>query len=509
MAGDSSRLIRQLYAGALQRDPEERAEYLDRACAGRPDLHAKVVALLAAHSPDFLDAPETALSPTGYDAATQDESDERVVGPYIIRRELGRGGMGVVYLADDTRLSRRVALKALNQQLSSEPGGRERLRREARAAAALSHPGIATVYAIEEIGDQLYIACEYVPGEPLRALVRSGPLAIDQVADIGVQLARALAAAHTAGIVHRDIKPENIVRTPSGVIKVLDFGLARLETATYQTQTGAIVGTPAYLAPEQARGQHLDFRADLFAFGVVLYELTTGTNPFAASTITATIARIVEEDPPPLSQVQPGTAPELERIVEICLQKDPLKRYQSTQELVVDLEQLAADLAEHRRSASSHRSHRAYHVERDRPRWWWQIHQLSVSAVHVVMLYPAWIVRSWLPPPWGMLFFLTLLTATAAATSLRLHLWFVARFFPRELAPQQSWSQVRTRWCDATSAAGQIAAAVAIAGAHPEFAVLLVTVATATLIASFVIEPATARVAFPPAAPTSPGSSRE
>ncbi len=506
MGDEDSRLVRQVYAAALQRDPEERAEYLERACAGQPALRARVVALLAAHSQDFLE-PETALSPTAF-ADSPDHVDGRVVGPYIIRRELGRGGMGIVYLADDTRLSRRVALKALSEQLSREPGGREHLRREARAAAALSHPGIATVYAIEEIGGQLYIACEYVPGEPLRALVKSGPIAIDQVVEIGLQLARALAAAHTVGIVHRDIKPENIIRTPSGVVKVLDFGLARDETAPYLSRTGVILGTPAYLAPEQALGHHVDFRTDLFALGLVLYELASGVNPFAASTITATLARIVEADPAPLSRVQPAIVPELERIVETCLRKDPLQRYQSTQEVVAELQQLATDLTEHRRVSSSHRSHRTYHAEREGPLRWWQAHQLVMSALYLVMLYPAWLVRQWLPPPAGILFFLVLLTITAAATSLRLHLWFMAQFFPSELPAQQSWSRVRTRWCDAAAAGCQILAAVAIAGSHPEFAMLLVAVSTSTVVASFVIEPATARVAFPPAGPTSSGSSR-
>src|SRR5262245_55327447 len=163
--------------------------------------------------------------------------------------------MGVVYLADDTRLGRRVALKSISPGLDAAVGGRERLRNEARLAAALSHPCIATVYALEEIDNQLYLACEYVPGEPLRALLASGPLPLAGVVTIGSQLAKALAAAHTQGIVHRDIKPENVIKTPSGVIKVLDFGLARAEgdSGPHLTRTGVIVGTPAYLSPEQAQ----------------------------------------------------------------------------------------------------------------------------------------------------------------------------------------------------------------------------------------------------------------
>lgn len=500
--GDDSRLIRQVYAGALQRDPEERDEYLDGACAGKPELRARVVALLDAHSRDFI----AAASDTRMDAARlSDQTDLRrlenqTIGPYIIRRELGHGGMGVVYLADDTRLSRRVALKALNPGLGHDLAGRERLRLEARAAAGLSHPGIATVYALEEIDDRLYLACEYVPGEPLRALLKSGPLPIDQVVDIGVQLARALAAAHTQGIVHRDIKPENVMKTPSGVVKVLDFGLARMEgpgRTTRITQAGVILGTPAYLSPEQALGQAVDFRSDIFALGLVLYELTAGLNPFDAKSITATIARIVEESPPPLSDVQPQSGPDLDRIVATCLQKDPRDRYQSTQEVVVDLEHLQADRLDARRAASPRGSgSAAYRPQPRRPRWWWEMHQLVVSAIYIAMLYPAWYVRPLLPRPWGIWFLLSVLAAAAAATSLRLHVWFVARFFPTEVLAQQWWTRSRVRWCDAAFGLMQVVAAVAIGGEHPEFAMLFVAVAAGITVAAFVIEPVTARVAF-------------
>ena len=282
MPSEESRRLRAVYAAALQRDPEERDEYLSRACVDQPELRAKVAALLQAHSQDFLEGerlttlpPPTSNRPAGIEG--------KVIGPYIVRRELGRGGMGVVYLADDTRLSRRVALKALSPEVGHDPSRRERLRLEARAAAALSHPGIATVYALEEIGDDLYLAYEYVPGESLRALLASGPLSMVRVVTIGAQLARALAAAHTVGVIHRDIKPENVMKTPSGVVKILDFGLARMEGAANPklTQSGVIVGTPAYMAPEQVLGQNVDFRTDVFAFGLLVYELAAGVNPFA------------------------------------------------------------------------------------------------------------------------------------------------------------------------------------------------------------------------------------
>src|SRR5262249_4305658 len=173
------------------------------------------------------------------------------------------------------------------------------MRHEARAAAALSHPGIATVYSLEQIGDQLYLAYEYVPGPTLRTLMNGQPLPADQVVDIATQLARALAAAHAQGVVHRDLKPENVIRTPAGIVKVLDFGIARIEheAGASLTEPEARIGTPAYMAPEQVRGEKVDFRTDLFAFGVLVYEMVSGSNPFEAPSSTATMARILEVEP--------------------------------------------------------------------------------------------------------------------------------------------------------------------------------------------------------------------
>jgi serine/threonine protein kinase len=495
--------VRRVYAAALERDPEERNEYLERACVGDPELRAKVADLIARHAGDFRETipfDTVASSPTNF---RQDVGKGRIIGPYIVRRELGRGGMGVVYLADDTRLARRVALKSLSPGLDHGSGGRERLRAEARTAAALSHPGIATVYALEEIDNQLYLACEYVPGQPLRALLEFGPLPIAQVVTIGAQLAKALAAAHTMGIVHRDIKPENIVKTPSGVIKVLDFGLARMggDAHPNPTQTGVILGTPAYLAPEQALGGTVDFRTDLFAFGLVIYELATGMNPFMASTVTATIARIVEEDLAPLASVQPLCPPELDEIVATCLRKDPLDRYKSTRKLVADFELLEAKLSTLRQRHSDRR----HQIQASDPRpvsaqpaalWWWEFHQIAVSAIYALMIYPAWSVRRTLPPPWGMLFVFAVLASAAWATSLRLHLRFVARLATRDLVAQRMRILPWLRAADTGFALSLFIGAIAIGSGQPEFAMLFITIAIAALVGSLVIEPATARAAF-------------
>jgi len=502
-SSDTSGLVRDVYREALKRDPEEWSEYLDRTCAGRADVRERVEILLGTRSAVPADSTETAAlqpepRPPGLEGTT--------IGPYLIRRELGRGGMGVVYLADDTRLSRRVALKALSPTLGAELVGKERLRLEARAAAGLSHPSIATVYALEEIDGGLYLACEFVPGEPLRALLKSGPLPIELVVDIALQLARALASAHTLGVVHRDIKPENVMRTPSGVVKVLDFGLARMEDSSESarlTQTGAIVGTPAYLSPEQAQGMTADFRTDIFALGLLTYELASGLNPFAATGLAAILARIIGEEPPPLSEVQPQSPPELDAILAHCLEKNPRERYQSTQDVVADLERLQADLQESRRAGTGRHSSsasRAVRAAPARPRWWWEVHQLSVSAVYVAMVYPSWYVQRFLPPPWGTLLLLAVLGAVAAGASLRLHLWFVARYFPAEIPGQHAFTRRRLQICDAAFGVLLVSTSLAIGPGHPEFSMLFVAVAAATLVAAFVIEPATARVAFGDAA---------
>jgi hypothetical protein len=409
--------------------------------------------------------------------------------------------MGVVYLADDTRLSRRVALKALPPDVCRDAGRRERLRQEARAAAALSHPGIATVYALEEIGDELYIACEYVAGQTLRTMLESGPLPLVQVADIAVQLARALTAAHSQGVIHRDLKPENVIRTATGVVKVLDFGVARIDNLVPArlTQTGTILGTPAYMAPEQAQGLEVDFRTDLFSLGVVVYEMASGTNPFEAETLTATIARILEVEPATLSEVCPTGPPRLEQIVATCLRKNPGERYRSTLELLADLERLQADMSTVRDRAGSRRAEATQAARSSRartPRWWWEFHQVMISAVYVLMIYPAWHVRPWLPEPVGVAFLFSVLACAAVATSLRLHLLFTARSYASELAAQRARAWPWTRWSDAGFSAALLGGALAIGSAHLEFATLLITVSIVTAVASFMIEPATTRAAF-------------
>jgi serine/threonine protein kinase len=481
-----------VYTEALKRDPEERDGYVSHVCAGKPELLASVRALLEGHSQDRL---EQNSSPTHSTALRPVALDGTIIGPYIIRRELGRGGMSVVYLADDTRLGRCVALKAL-PPVGRSPDARERLRLEARAAASLCHPNIATVYALEEFGDDLYLAYEYVPGKPLRALLASGPLPIPHVVTIGAQLARGLAAAHAAHVIHRDIKPENVLQTPTGAVKILDFGLARIESLTnlHLTQTGIIVGTPGYMAPEQVLGQPVDFRTDLFAFGVLVYELAAGRNPFDAESVSGTLMLVVQEDPPPLSVARPEASGELERAVAKCLAKDPRDRYQSTEDLVTDFNELESGLP------SPHSTPRSRPVPAPAGEraalWWWEFHQMAVAATYVAMVYPTWHVERWLGQPWGMLFLLLVLASAVIGTSLRLHLWFTSRHSPAELKSRRSLSRRWIRRSDVLWATIQLVGALAIGTNHPEFAMLFVVAATAVFIATMIIEPTTERAAF-------------
>ena len=492
MNDEEQRRIRAIVAAALQRDPEERSQYLDEACRHEPDLRARVEERLRAQQTHALE---------------ENTVEGKIIGPYIVRRLLGQGGMGVVYLADDKRLGRRVALKALAPGMMSDPASRERLRLEARAAAGLTHPGIATVYALEEIDNELYLACEYVPGEPLRALLASGPLPIVQVVKIGAQLAQALVAAHTIGVIHRDIKPENVMRTPSGAVKVLDFGLARMDGPRQSrlTDTGVVMGTPAYMAPEQALGETIDFRTDLFAVGLLLYELASGTNPFATSTITSTLARIVSKDEaPPLSRSRADSVADLDRIVATCLRKNPAERYQSTQDLAADFEELEAQMARRPPSTGGPRQTAASAGDDGgdsnrgnvQARWWWSSHQLIVSAFYVLTIYPTWYAQRWLSSPWDMLFLMGVLVPAAVGTSMRMHLRFIASQSPADLPAQLPKSRILTRCSDAVFAASLFGGALLAGNAHREFAMTFATVATAILVAGLVIEPTSEKNAF-------------
>jgi predicted Ser/Thr protein kinase len=383
-----------------------------------------------------------------------------VIGHYRIQRKLGQGGMGVVYLAEDMRLGRLVALKTLAREYADNPERRKRFLNEARAAAALNHAGIAAVYGLEEHGKDAFIIFEYVEGVTLRALLQAGTPKWDDLLDITFQIAAALEAAHAKGIVHRDLKPENVMRRPTGEVKVLDFGLARMEsgvigtgstTQSYGlTQAGTVMGTVGYTSPEQLEGKPTDFRSDIFSFGVMLYELATGAHPFAGETPVSTIANVMTHEPPPLTSANTLHPPELERIVRKCLRKSRDDRYQSTRDLVVDLK----DLKRHRTEASQtppeagagatlvtrEKEHRRLGVART-PHTWWLMHTASYLVVGVPLLaYLGWQMREFVPP-FGRFVFLAQALLLAAEAWFRIVGFWVWAFNRRELGG--AWERLR------------------------------------------------------------------
>jgi serine/threonine protein kinase len=267
-----------------------------------------------------------------------------IAGKYRIAEELGRGGMGVVYKAEDTRLQRTVALKFLPPELTHIPEIRDRFRQEAKAAAALDHPNICTIYDFDQAEDRAFISMAYIQGQSLRKRIDSGPLELEEALKIAAQVAEGLQEAHGKGIVHRDIKSANIMVTPKGQAKVMDFGLARVAGASLVTQEGTTMGTVSYMSPEQARGEKVDHRTDIWSFGVVLYEMLGGELPFKGEQSQAIVYSILKEKPKPLTGVRPGLPPAIEQVVLKALEKEPDKRYQSFEDLLNDLQGITAGI---------------------------------------------------------------------------------------------------------------------------------------------------------------------
>jgi TolB-like protein/Tfp pilus assembly protein PilF/predicted Ser/Thr protein kinase len=434
----------------------------------------------------------------------------KTVSHYRIEEKLGEGGMGVVYRAEDTRLGRSVALKALTPEYARDPGRRQRFQQEARAAARLTHPGIAAVYELEEVCEDLYIVYEYVRGQNLRGLVTRGDLKLDTVLDIATDIAAALAAAHAQGIVHRDIKPENIMRTPEGETKILDFGLARfqpgsLDSATRSgglTDVGSIVGTVAYMSPEQLEGREADFRTDIFSFGVLLYELATGVRPFEGTSPASTIARVLTSEPVPMMQRNPVTPPELDRIVRKCLRKRAEERYQSTRDLLVDLENLRRDTTggAPRAEAAGEEAgllESALASFTLSPRRWWEANQIIYVIFNAVMIYIGWQVKEWVGGSRGLALFLGVVVCAAASTSLRVILLGTATVTPRNLPAELHRVGPWARVVDLTFTGMLFVLAGSIVSAHPGWAALLVGFGVAGLVAFLIIDPTLVRAAFP------------
>ena len=346
--------IKNVFNLALEYEPAQRSSFLSQACDNDEALQKEVESLLAAHEKDgsFIDSPAFKAIVDH----TPELSPGQVVGTYEITSFLGRGGMGEVYVAHDKRLGRKVALKLVLSSVTKDGSHVQRFEQEARAASALNHPNIIAIYEICEVNSRLMIAAEFVEGETLRQRLSSGPLSLSEVLSISIQIADALAAAHKAGIVHRDIKPENVMIRPDGYVKILDFGLAKLSdtesaelfaeafTQKIETGSGVVIGTVGYMSPEQARGQEVDARSDIFNLGALIYEMIAGQKPFKGETPSDTFAAILKTEPAPLSHVAPGTPAELVRIVNKALRKDREERFQVVKDLLLDLKALKEEL---------------------------------------------------------------------------------------------------------------------------------------------------------------------
>jgi len=357
MAHGNWQKVRDIFDAALHRKLEERRGFVKKACGDDELLRAEVESLLSSldNADSFLEAPAVAgIAESIIRSGKKLEEGERV-GHYEIVEQIGEGGMGEVYLTKDTRLNRKVALKLLAAHITEDKNRVSRFRQEAFATSALNHPNILTIYEIGEWSGRDFIAAEFVNGTTLRNFLKKRKLSIASALDIALQIASALAATHAAGVVHRDIKPENIMIRPDGLVKILDFGIAKYrptETgrwkALIETKVGEVIGTVAYMSPEQARGLEIDFQTDIWSLGVILYEMIARKLPFSGKTKSDRIAAILEHEPVPLAKQRRGVPAELERVVNHALAKDKNERYATAADFAADLRKLRGLLGDER-----------------------------------------------------------------------------------------------------------------------------------------------------------------
>jgi serine/threonine protein kinase len=344
--------INELLGSALELELSQRPAFLDRACAGDDELRREIESLLKFDGRGDSFIKEPALLQVAAKMVAQERQSliGKQFGSYRILSLLGEGGMGVVYKAHDTRLGRPVAIKVLPPERVADADRKRRFVQEAKAASALNHANIVIIYEVGHAEGIDFLAMEHVEGKTLDRLIPRKGMRLGEALKLSIQMADALARAHASGIVHRDLKPTNVMVTEDGLVKVLDFGLAKLtevehlegETRTLEslTEEGMIIGTVSYMSPEQAEGKKVDSRSDVFSFGSVLYEMVTGQKAFRGDTKLSTLAAIVNQEPRPIGKVIDNTPPELEKIINRCFRKDPKRRFQHMDDLKVALEEL-------------------------------------------------------------------------------------------------------------------------------------------------------------------------
>jgi len=493
--------VRELFEAALEENsaaPSKLREWLE-AESSDPAVRAEVESLLNYHSRagSFLAEPVAEAVPSLFD-----ENDQKgpmapgtVIGHYTIVREVGRGAMGRVYLAADSRLGRQVAIKVLAPHLTGDPSHRERLKREARAAAGLTYSGICTVYALEEIDGHLFIVSELIDGHTLRdEIVRDRQPTAASILATARELADALASAHAKGITHRDFKPENVMRDRTGRLKVLDFGLARGALGAtslasmsspgeaLRTLPGLLVGTPAYMSPEQLNGQPADARTDVFAYGVVLYEYACGVHPFEASTPLALVARVLESSARPVADTCRHIPSAVAAVVDRCLRKSPVERFASAGEIAQALASLQSTTPA---------------VEpQGRFETMWRWHQAAMMLLYIIAGTVAWSIKEQFKGPLTLWTFVAIgLGGTIAGVS-RGHLLFTWRMNrPRLL---HEWRRVRPAVLviDLLVAAGLAVDGISIVAIRPLWGMLTIAFSAGLALTTTLMESATTAAAF-------------
>jgi serine/threonine protein kinase/Tfp pilus assembly protein PilF len=356
MADDNWQKVREVFDAALQQKPEERQSYINQVCSDDKTLLMEIESLFSSfdRAEDFMETPAVATVADIIEPETKTLESGKCFTHYELIKQIGTGGMGEVYLAQDKKLDRKVAVKILNERFSQDRASLRRFIREAKAASALNHPNILVIHEIGETDEAHYIVSEFIEGETLREVLIKSQMSLREVLDISIQIANALTIAHEVHLIHRDIKPENVMIRPDGLVKVLDFGLAKLieeknnsflslrESSGRRSQTaeGIILGTVNYMSPEQAKAGRVDERTDIFSLGVTVYEMIAGQTPFADGSTSETFAKLLYDEPQPLSHFASNVPDELQRIVSKTLCKNKDERYQTMKEVLTDLKAL-------------------------------------------------------------------------------------------------------------------------------------------------------------------------